>query len=1095
MTTASGCAIFGSDDPHLLLESHDMGRTHRLAQPEQFGKYHLVARLAHGRMADVYKAKSHGVEGFEKILCIKIMHPGLAANEQFVETLIDEAKRSVALSHANIAQVLDLGHEEAQQKYYVAMEYISGLDLARALKLADRFDHPWPQEMSTFIAAEVAKALDYAHRRKDFNFNNLNILHRSLRPENIMLSYDGEVKLTDFGISRAIEQVEVIDDDDEIYRLLYAAPEVARGGQYTRQCDIFSVGMILYEMLSGTHPYRHHDLDEVRRRASQAAIPPISDFCEVPRQLHQILESMLVADPAGRAQSAGQLYEELIGYLFGNSLQADNRMLALTMQELRRREQDSPDPDMSAEAGLEEISRGDFDSAFAEGGAFHDEVSEAHVSAPAALPSSKIGPRSQPASGDRRALPGPLEKLYQSVAKGRGKAALLSGRMGRGRQVLVDRLVDAVDHRPDASSRLIHTCADDRFRPFGVFGDLILHSLHNTMANTLDHRRQALEVLAQWGASEQARHTMATLWELNDADLVEQSVRKRHLLEIVWVMLRHFSKDGPFALVVDRVELMDQVSLDVLRDVIASIGELQVLLVLGTRAEDSVRNLFDAGQPRDLEAIHVSGDTPPTPEDLVHISPLANRLLTLLTLADRPLSVGVIASMLEVEAPALHEAAEELVSQGAMRIPRPGRYRSDVPNWLTWQASQESCDLAQMAVIIARHYVHSLARGESDRLTPTVLRLYAIAGDRRQLLNLAAPYGQWLQQNAWQHIARHYYEHLSTLLGRHGLGIPHIRVQFVVEAAEIGLEMAQLEACRTLLEPLSALTEATRDEAGFVRSQLLMGHLAMQQDDLDEARAHFRRSARTARSLKDPVLLARSSLALATWYERFGSPDEALQYLESAVNLDTRRIDVRTRARLLQKAAQMWADRGMVRRSLRPIEDLQQLAASVPYPSVQCRAAIAQGRLQAHLGNADAASGHYDNALGLANNHDLVALAIELLRERAVLSVHFERYEEATTWANQIIGFAQEHGANYSQQRARDLRALALCHLGREVDQALDHLRASLRRATERAVPKDVFRGHDYLARALAATGRQGDAQHHRRHADELGRSLRVAHA
>lgn len=1069
-----------------------MGRTERLAQPQQFGKYHLVARLAHGRMADVYKAKSHGVEGFEKILCIKIMHPGLAANDQFVEALIEEAKRAVALSHANIAQVLDLGHEENQQKYYVAMEYVAGLDLARAMTLARRFEHPWPQEMSVFVAAEVAKALDYAHRRKDFNFNNLNILHRSLRPQNVMLSYDGEVKLTDFGISRAIEAVPSIDDEDEIYRLLCAAPEVAAGGAYTRQSDIFSVGLILYEMLSGTHPYIHDELDEVRRRASQAAIEPIQQFREVPRQLQQILESMLVADPAGRAPSAGQLYEELIGYLFGNSLQGDNRMLALTMQELRRQEQESPDPDVSEEAGLEEISRSDFKSAFAKGGAFHDEVSEAEVSAPQALPSSQIGPRSAASAGGGSSLPGPLEKLLRSVADGRGKAALLSGRMGRGRQVLVDRLVDAVDHRPGASSRLIHTCADDRYRPFGVFGDLILRSLHQTMADSVDHRRQGLDVLAQWGTSAPACQTMASLWGLQEAAHVEHSERKRHLLEILWNMLRHFAADGPFALVVDRVELMDQVSLDVLRDVIASIGDLPVLLVLGTRAEDTVRSLFDAGKPRDLEAIHVSGDTPPTPDHLRDLGDLANRLLTLLSLADRPLSAGVVATMLEVDSQDLHEAAEELTDRGAMRIPRPGRYRADVSNWLTWQRNQDQGIMNHLASTVARYYVHRLARGESDRLIPTLLRLYSVAGDRRQLLNLAGPYGQWLQQNAWQHIARDYYQHLSTLLGQQGLGVPNLRVQFVVEAAELSLEMAELETCRNLLEPLSALTEATRDEAGFVRAQVVMGKLAMQQDDLDEALTHFRRSVRTARSLKAPVLLAQSSLALASWHSRFGSPDEALQYMESAVNLDRPGLDVRTRAQLLQGAAQMWADRGMLHRAQAAVMDLQELASTRPYPSVQCRAAVALGRLAAHHDDIDTASTHYDTALGLANNHDLAALAIHLLRERAILSVHFGRYDEGITWANQIIGFAGQHGDTYSQQRARDLRALAQCHRGRNVDDALNHLRASLRRATERAVPKDVFRGHDYLARALAAIGRDDDAIHHREHADELGRSLRL---
>ncbi len=1081
-----------------------MSRTERLAQPEEFGKYHLVARLARGRMTDVYKAKSHGVEGFEKIQCVKIFRPELTANEAFVDIVIEEAKRSVALSHANIAQVLDLGHEEDQQKYYVAMEYIAGLDLARALSLAETYEHPWPQEMSVFIASEVGKAMDYAHRRKDFNFNNLNILHRSLRPENIMLSYDGEVKITDFGLSRAMEAVPVIDESDISERVLYAAPEVARGEPYTRQSDIFSIGLVLYELLAGFHPYRSENADEVRERACQGRIPPIGEHAEVPRQLQQILESMLVHDPAGRAQSAGQLYEELIGYLFGNSLQADNRMLALTMQELRRREQNPELDEVTQEFGLDEISSHELASAFKEGGVFHSETSEtldpeseAGVTSREvprqALPSSSLP--SQSSNQGASSLPGPLEELFQSVVDGNGKALLLSGRMGRGREVLLDRLVDAVDQRPDSSSRLIHTSNDDRFRPFGVFSDLVLRSLHETVKETLDHRQEALATLDRWGVGEEARETMASLWQLDDVELVEQSVRRRHLLQIVWVMLENFARQGPFVLVIDRVERLDQVSRDILRDLIASIGDLQVLLVLGTQAQDAMRSLFDAGRPEDLEAIRVSGDEPPTPDELSGLSQEAVQLLTLLSLADRTLPISALSSLLDTTTTAVHRAAEELIGCGAMRIPRPGRYRSDVPNWLTWRENQDPAALAPLAATLARYFVHRLARNEADRLTPTLLRLYAIAGDRRHLLGLAGSYGNWLEQNAWQQTALTYYQHLSELLGAHGLGLPHVRVRFVLQGAEMALEMALIDTCRSLLEPLNALTETTRDEEGFVGSQLLLGQLAMQQDDIEEGRAHFKRSIRTARSLKDPALLARSSLALAGWHERFGAPEAALKYLESAVNVDARRIGPKTRATLLQQAAKMWADRGMVRRAMRPAQDLHTLSTLVAYPSVRCRAYMALAHLAASQGDHGAASGHYDLALGLANSHGLVALAIELLRQRAGMCVRFDRHEEAVTWANQVVGFAEQYGDYYSEQRARDLRALAQSHIGQEVEAAITQLRASLRRATERGVPKDVYRGHDYLARAFIATGRDDEARHHRTHADELRRQMRMSWA
>jgi serine/threonine protein kinase len=113
-----------------------MGRTERLAQPEEFGKYQLTARLAHGRMSDVYKAKSHGVEGFEKILVVKVINQALVGVPSFVDTVIEEAKRAVALSHANVVQVYDLGRTDDQDQFYIATEFINGFDLGRAMNLA-----------------------------------------------------------------------------------------------------------------------------------------------------------------------------------------------------------------------------------------------------------------------------------------------------------------------------------------------------------------------------------------------------------------------------------------------------------------------------------------------------------------------------------------------------------------------------------------------------------------------------------------------------------------------------------------------------------------------------------------------------------------------------------------------------------------------------------------------------------------------------------------------------------------------------------------------------------------------------------------------
>ena len=1074
-----------------------MGRTQRLAQPESFAKYQLVARLAHGRMGDVYKAKSHGVEGFEKILCVKVIHPGLAAVPNFVDVIIDEAKRAVALSHANIAQVLDLGHEEGRQQFYVAMEYINGMDLARALNLARTTGQRWSQEMSVFIASEVAKGLDYAHRRKDFNFNNLNILHRSMRPENVMLSYDGEVKITDFGLSRALDLVEALDDNDVRQRVLYAAPEAVRKEGYTRQSDIFSLGLILYEMLTGAHPYEHPDIAEVQRRAALGEVAPIAERVEIPRQLQQLIESMLVPDPAGRAASAGQLYEELIGYLFGNNLQADNRLLSLTMQELRRREPQSEQAEVIEEVGLEEISVHELESAFARGGAFHDD-STADPRQGGALPSSRLGAREEPA-GAR--LPGALETLFRSAQGGRGKAALLSGGLGRGAQHLLDRLRVATSRRDTSRAALMLVGADDRLRPFGAISEMMLDALVGAPSpHGVDRRRQALKLLANAGVSSPALATLKRLWQLSEGLDFGWETRRGHLVEVLRAFVNLQAGEGILVWLIDQVEDLDHASLDVLRDAVASIGEWPLLLIMGTGADDAMRSHFDAGHPEDLEAVRVRGIGPLSPEEVSQANQQADAIMTVLALAERPLPTEDLGALTGLSGEAVAQAAASLSELGALRQPQSGVVHLAVPNWLTWRlAERGDSGVNRYAATLARYLSLRSAPGERGGLTPTLIRLYAYAHDRRALLDLATRFGDWLQAHAWQRTALEYYRHLASLLGAHALGVPQRRVDLLLQAAEIALEMALIEECREVLDPLSALTEATRYESGFVRSQLLLGQLAMQQDDLDEARAHFNRAWRSATAMEHPELLARASLALAGWYERFGDPSAALNHIDSAVNLTGRwgakRMQPRPRAALLQRSAQMWGERGMGRRALRPLNALDELARAHTLPSIQCRALIARGRLAGFQGQVERARQGLDEALALATSHGLNALAIEVRRMRTSVELHTGDFAAAIRWADDAAAQAARHDDRYSEQRARDLRALAACHLNEGADSALEHLRQSLRRATERGVPKDVYRGHDFLARALRALGRTDEASHHQEHARQLSRAMRVGRA
>jgi serine/threonine protein kinase/predicted ATPase len=293
-----------------------------------FGRYRLLERLGQGGMAEVYKAKSFGVEGFEKILVIKRILPELAKSAVFVDMFIHEAKLAVRLSHANIVQVFDLGIAPVEDggkvtdAYFMAMEYVHGLDLATLLARSRRAQKPLPIDMAVFVAAEVAKGLDHAHRRRDEQLRPLGIVHRDVSPQNVLLSFEGEVKVTDFGIAKArgaLEQEQV--DDTKARRLhgkfAYMSPEQARGEEVDARSDLFSLGIVLYECIAGVNPVTAPTTFETLRRVQACEYPPVELLRpDVPAELVAILKTAMAKDRKDRYADAGRMYEALLAFLY-----------------------------------------------------------------------------------------------------------------------------------------------------------------------------------------------------------------------------------------------------------------------------------------------------------------------------------------------------------------------------------------------------------------------------------------------------------------------------------------------------------------------------------------------------------------------------------------------------------------------------------------------------------------------------------------------------------------------------------------------------------------------------------------------------------
>ncbi len=297
-------------------------------------------------MAEVYKAKSFGVEGFEKILVIKRILPELATNQAFVDMFIHEAKLAVRLSHANIVQVFDLGKVSAggaPPAYYMAMEYVAGLDLASVLYRCRRRALMLPIGLCVYVAAEIAKGLDHAHRRRDEQMRPLGIVHRDVSPQNVLVSWEGEVKVTDFGIAKARDIMEDRTDDNKVGQLkgkyAYMSPEQARGRQVDGRSDIFSLGTVLYEMLAGVNPFGAATPFETLRRVQAAEYPPLELLRDdIPGDLVAVARKALAKSPDDRFENASRLYEELLGYMYSSGIKYTANDLAEYVQGFREGE-------------------------------------------------------------------------------------------------------------------------------------------------------------------------------------------------------------------------------------------------------------------------------------------------------------------------------------------------------------------------------------------------------------------------------------------------------------------------------------------------------------------------------------------------------------------------------------------------------------------------------------------------------------------------------------------------------------------------------------------------------------------------------------
>ncbi len=301
-------------------------------RPDRFGKYAVVRHLADGGMAEVYLARASGIEGFEKNVVIKRLKPELAENPWATELFLQEARIAATLEHPQIAQVHDVGAVDGS--YFFAMEHVHGRDLRLLLREARRRQVAIPLEVAIRIVAELCGALHHAHEKCDGDGVPLGLVHRDVSPSNVLVSYDGAVKLCDFGIA------EVTSRRDSRKRtragkLSYMSPEQCRGDQLDRRSDIFVLAIVLYELTTLTKLFRGTSEREVMRRVVEGRVRPPSEVSAgYPPELERIVMKSLAVDPAERHATAIQMMLELEAFGREHRLALSSVAVAHLMDEL-----------------------------------------------------------------------------------------------------------------------------------------------------------------------------------------------------------------------------------------------------------------------------------------------------------------------------------------------------------------------------------------------------------------------------------------------------------------------------------------------------------------------------------------------------------------------------------------------------------------------------------------------------------------------------------------------------------------------------------------------------------------------------------------
>ncbi|HEX4458951.1 MAG TPA: serine/threonine-protein kinase, partial [Polyangia bacterium] len=309
----------------------------RAGNPERYGKYEVLRPLATGGMADLFLARARGMHGFETLAVVKRIRPHLAANPEFVRLFLDEARLAAQLRHPNVVHVYDIGQERGE--YFFVMEYLHGRDLRAVIEAARKRGRYLTFDEALSVAVGLCAGLHHAHERLDSSGRPLGLVHRDISPSNVMIDFEGNIKLMDFGIAKATQLANRKEGDTNSLRgkLSYMSPEQCLGKPLDRRTDLYSLAVVLYEMTTFGKPHgkvADSEFLAMKQTLEAAIVLPSQRRRDFPLELEAIVVRGLAREREDRWSSARELQLELEAFSRKQRLATSGVTLARLMEEL-----------------------------------------------------------------------------------------------------------------------------------------------------------------------------------------------------------------------------------------------------------------------------------------------------------------------------------------------------------------------------------------------------------------------------------------------------------------------------------------------------------------------------------------------------------------------------------------------------------------------------------------------------------------------------------------------------------------------------------------------------------------------------------------